>query len=233
MSADAERDTIHLPATYGIYEYEGYRMIGDGDEEFFISNRNFEAIDSFFSQGISKSICRLLDKSSDKKVRILDLAGGIESQASKDIKEKFGDGVQAVNIDIAHNVQKGQGADRAQGDATRLPIANSCVDIIYSYQFLPFLRRFGSGHTAQIKKTLSETTRVLKPGGIAFLDDEEEFSGTKSEKKLKELSDELGITIEAHESIYVKQESHLPKFWKKELRPAKFLIIKKPLSNQS
>lgn len=232
MSVDSERDTILLPTRYRIDTDDGYEMLRNGREDFFISNRNFAPIDSFFIHGVSKSIQSLLSAKPDTKVQVLDLAGGTESRAVKDIKEQFGDNVQAVNIDIAHNIQKGQGADRVQGDATRLPIADSSIDVIYSYEFLPFLMRFHSEHALQVKKVLSEITRVLKPGGIAFIYDEEELSRPKSGDKLRELANELGITIETHESIYVKQERYFPKFWKNELRPEKFLVMKKPLNGE-
>lgn len=231
MSSEQEGDIILLPAGYGRYEYEGYPMLGNRNEEFFVANRSFEMIDGFFSQEISNSIQTLRAAKPDKKVRILDLAGGIESQAVKDIKEQFGDSVQAVNIDFAHNVQKGQGAERIQGDATRLPIADACIDIIYSRQFLPFLRRFSSKHKLQVEKVLSEIARVLTPGGIAFIDDEGEISGTKLENNRKALEDKLGVTLETHESIYGRVKRKFPKFWKEEIKPAKFLVMKKPLNN--
>ena len=218
-----------LPDGYRFYKREECEMMGNGKEEFNVKNRSFLNIDGYFSQGISHRINESLDKRPGEQIRVLALAGGTESQAVKDIEKKFGNHVKALNIDIAQNIEKGEGAGRVQGDATYIPLADSSVDIVYSRQFLPFVRRFNPEHNIQIKKILSEVARVLKPGGTAFLDDEEELSGIKSDRKRQELVNEFGVILESHDSARpVGGDRNFPKFWSRSIRPEKFLVMKKP-----
>jgi len=172
-----------LPGGYRLFDQEGNMMMGNRREEFNVNNRSFLNIDMYFSQEVSGRINKLLSERPEKQILVLDLAGGTESRAVKDIEkeQKFGNRVKALNIDFAQNIEKGEGARRVQGDATQVPLADSCVDIVYSRQFLPFIRRFNPGHVLLVKKVLSEVARVLKPEGMAFLDDEEELSDIKSD----------------------------------------------------
>ena len=205
-------------------------MVGNRKEEFLVKNRSFLEVDMYFSQGISSTIKELLNKHPSRQIQVLDLAGGTESQAVKDIgKEKeFGSRVKALNIDFAQNIEKGNEARRVQGNVTHIPLADSSIDIVYSRQLLPFMRRFHPEHSLQVKIVLLEVARVLKPGGIAFLDDEEELSGAKSDKKRQELADEFGVILESHESAQQKKGSrNYPKFWSRKIRPGRFLVMRK------
>lgn len=221
---------VLLPSGYRLFDQEGYGMMGNGKEEFNVKNRSFLEVDMYFSQGISNTINELLNKRPSRQIQVLDLAGGTESQAVKDIeKEKeFGNRVMALNVDFAQNIEKGDKARRVQGDATHIPLTDSSIDIVYSRQLLPFMRRFDPEHGLQVKKVLSEVARVLKPGGIAFLDDEEELSGAKSDKKRRELADEFGVILETHDSTnQVWGDRNFPKFWVRSIRPRKFLVMRK------
>jgi len=225
-----ETNEVLLPSGYRLFDQEGYRMMGNRKEEFNIKNRSFLEVDMYFSQGISNTINELLNKRPSRQIQVLDLAGGTESQAVKDIeKEKeFGNRVVAFNIDFAQNIEKGDGSRRVQGDAINIPLTDSSIDVVYSRQFLPFMRRFDPGHGLQVKRVLSEVARVLKPGGIAFLDDEEELSGAKSDKKRQELADEFGVILETHDSArQVEENRNFPKFWGGSIRPEKFLVMRK------
>jgi len=225
-----ETNEVLLPGGYRLFDQEGYKMIGNRKEEFEVKNRSFYDIDGYFSQEISNSINELLNKHPGVQIRVLDLAGGTESQAVKDIeKEKeFGNRVIALNVDFAQSIKKGDGADRVQGDATNIPLADSSIDIVYSRQLLPFMRRFEPEHDLQVKKVLSEVARVLKPEGVAFLDDEEELSGAKSDKKRQELADEFGVILETHDSTnQVEGDRTFPKFWVRNIRQGKFLVMRK------
>jgi len=216
------------PGGYGFYDLEGTRMLGNKKEDFAIQNRNFSDIDMYFSQGVSRAINELLASRPNDQIQVLDLAGGTESKAIKDIEKKYANRVSSLNIDFAHDVEKGKGAQRVQGDVTHIPLADSSVDIVYSRQVLPFLARFEPEHYSQVKKALSEVSRVLKPGGIAFLDDEEELSGVKSDRKRQELSREYGVTLDTCDSaLEVEGERHFPKVWVNDIRPQKFLRMEK------
>jgi SAM-dependent methyltransferase len=230
-----ENNEIRLPSGYGIYEEQGNEMLGRArKEEFNIKNRSFLTVDKYFSQEISGTISEFLGKYPNRKIQVLDLAGGMESQAVKDIVriKEYGDRVKALNVDFAQNVEKGKGAHRVQGDAANIPLADSSVDIVYSRQFLPFIRNLNlvnREHVLQVKKVLSEVARVLKPGGIAFIDDEEELSGPKSDKKRRELAEEFGVVLQNRDSTNQTLENgKFPNFWNKNVRPQKFLVMRKP-----
>ena len=126
-----ETNEVLLPSGYRLFDQEGYRMMGNRKEEFNIKNRSFLEVDMYFSQGISNTINELLNKRPSRQIQVLDLAGGTESQAVKDIeKEKeFGNRVMAFNIDFAQNIEKGDGARRVQGDAINIPLTNSTIDV--------------------------------------------------------------------------------------------------------
>lgn len=224
-----ENNEVLLPQGYKLYDIEGNPMMGNKEEEFNVKNRNFKEVDEYFSNEISHKINELLTKNSNSQIRVLDLAGGTESRAVMEIEKEFGDRLKAINIDIALNTEKGNGTKRIQGDATNIPLVDSSVDIIYSRQLLPFILRFNREHYLQIKKILSEVARVLKPGGIAILDDEEELSGIKSEAKRRELAGELGVILEPHNSINNKRgDRNFPKFWNRDVIRQKFLVMTKP-----
>lgn len=223
-----ETSKVLLPNGYRFYEVEGHKMFGDSKEEFALENRSFFDIDMYFSQKISSAINTLLKSHSTGQIQILDLAGGTESRAVKDIEKEFENRVKALNLDFAQNIEKGKGAQRVQGNALHIPLANSSVDIVYSRQVLPFIRRFEREHSMQIKTVLSEVARVLKPGGIAFLDDEEELSGDKCGKKRQELAEEYGVVLETCDSAkQAAGERHFPKIWISDIRQRKFLLMKK------
>ena len=221
---------VLLPSGYRFFNQEGYRMVGNRKEEFLVINRSFSEVDRYFSKGISSAISELLNERPSRQIQVLDLAGGTESQAVKDIEKNkiFGHRVKALNVDFAQNIKKGDGARRVQANVIHIPLADSSIDIIYSRQLLPFMKRFNRQHSLQVKKVLLEVARVLKPGGIAFLDDEEELSGTKSDKKRRELADEFGVILETRDSaIPIKGNRNFPKFWGKSIRPGQFLVMRK------
>jgi ubiquinone/menaquinone biosynthesis C-methylase UbiE len=223
-----ENNEVLLPPGYRLYKLEGNSMIGNGKEDFNVKNRSFLEVDTYFSDEISRKISELLTKDPDSQIHVLDLAGGTESRAIGEIEKEFGDRVKAINIDIALNTEKGNEANRIQGDATHIPLVDSSIDIVYSRQLLPFILRFNREHSLQVKKVLSEVARVLKPGGIAILDDEEELSGIKSETKRRELATELGVRLESHDSFNNKRgDRNFPKFWNRGVKREEFLIMTK------
>jgi len=225
-----ETNEVLIPNGYKFFEVEDNPMLGSNNkkEEFAVKNRSFSDVDRYFSGGISREIKKLLGESPNEQIRVLDLAGGTESQAVRDIEKEFGNSVKALNIDFAQDIEKGKGADRVQGDATHIPLADASIQLVYCRQLLPFMKRFNSEHISQVNKVLSEVARVLKPGGIAFLDDEEELSGPKSDNKRQELADKLGVILESYDSVSLRKgDRNFPKFWDRGIRPAKFLVMKK------
>jgi len=225
-----ETNGVLIPNGYEFFEVEDNSMLGSNNkkEEFAIKNRNFSSVDSYFSGEISHEIKKLLEESPSEQIQILDLAGGTESQAVRDIEKEFGNSVKALNIDFAQDIERGKGANRVQGDATHIPLADSSIQIVYCRQLLPFMKRFNPEHSSQVNKVLGEVARILKPGGIAFLDDEEELSGIKSNDKRQELADKFGVILESHDSASLRKgDRNFPNFWDRGTRPAKFLVMKK------
>jgi len=223
-----EKGEILLPKDYRIFEREDVEMMGNGREEFAIKNRSYFDIDKYFSNSISAAINERLKE--NNMVYVLDLAGGIKSKAVRDIENNkdFEGRVKALNIDIAQAVKEGKEANRVQGDAASLPLADSSVDIVYSRQFLPFVRQFSHEHSIKMNSILSEVARVLRPEGVAFLDDEEELSGDRSEDKRRKIAENLGVVIESEESSsLVFNRKFLPRLWQNSLRLEKFLVMKK------
>jgi SAM-dependent methyltransferase len=221
-----------LPSRYHLFYNEEFLSIGNPKEEFAITNRIFEEIDLYFSQQISRTINELLSENPERKVVVVDLAGGMESRAAKDIKgeTKFNDRVTALNIDFAQKI--GNGSNVCIGEAAFIPLLNSSVDIVYSRQFLPFIRRFLPEHDLQIKDILTEVARILKPGGIAFLDDEEELSGKKAEIKRQKLANELRVSLEARDSVpLIRSKRHHLLFWSEYIATQKFLVMQKLRNN--
>ena len=219
-----------LPSGYRLFNQEGHRMVGNKKEEFLVRNRSFSEVDMYFSKGISSAINKLLNEHSSRQIQVLDLAGGTKSRAVKDIEKNkiFGHRVKALNVDFVQDIKKGDGARRVQASATHIPLADSSIDIAYSRQLLPFMKRFDREHSLQVKKVLLEVARVLKPGGIAFLDDEEELSGVKSDNKRRELADEFGVILETRDSASpIKGNRNFPKFWDRNIRLGQFLVMKK------
>jgi ubiquinone/menaquinone biosynthesis C-methylase UbiE len=224
-----ETGKVLLPEGYRLFEIEENKMLGKGEEEFNIKNRSFLEVDLYFAQGISRSIKEFLNKRPKDRIYVLDIAGGTESQAVKDIEKEFGSRVKAINVDIAQDIEKGKGADRIQGNAIRIPLADASMDVIYSNQFLVDVGHTKQEHTFKLNRILSEIARVLKSGGVVFLDDNGEFSGTgaKSEEKRKRLAEELGVVLETRDSAPMEHWQRKYFKWTCGFKPQKFLVMRK------
>jgi len=228
MSLEVNKNELMLPKGYSTFNQEGCSMVGNKDNEYLLKDRTFKAIDGYFSKNISKTISEMQNRHPGRQIQILDLAGGAKSQAVRDIGRDFGNSVKAINVDLVQNIEKGAGALRAQGNATHIPLSNSSINIVYCRQFLPFLKRFRREHKSQVNIVLSEVARILKLGGMAFLDDEEELSGLKSNNERQELADRLGVILETQDSKNpIWTNRNFPKFWRRDIRPEKFLVMRK------
>lgn len=226
---DADKELIS-PTGYGFFEVEGHSMVGNKSNEYYLSNRSFNEVNTYFSEEISRAINELLSNHPERKICILDLAGGGESRAIKDIGKRWGNRVNAINADLIHKISDKDKPVRIQADATLIPLGSSSVDIIYCRQFLPFLNRFSRDHRPQVETVLSEVSRILKSGGVAFLDDEEEISGSKSEARRQELAGKLGVMLDTRDSQLIKEETGISRFWHKNPRMERFLLMKKSIA---
>ena len=71
----------------------------------------------------------------------------------------------AKGIDISPGMleqAKARGLDVVEGSATDLPFEDSSFDLVYSFKVL--------AHIEQITGAMNEVARVLRPGGVAFLE---------------------------------------------------------------
>src|SRR5690606_25853177 len=143
------------------------RMLLRGEESFYLSHRRFDEIDTYFSGMVSQHIEELLGKIHDRPVRILDLGGGVGSAAVRDVQQKYGDRVTVINVDIAHEKQEENNVQRVQAEVEHLPFATGSIDMAYSYQLFPFLKRLQKEHDQHVRQGVAEIARVLSPGGVA------------------------------------------------------------------
>lgn len=213
---------IVLPPKSRIDIIDGNDMLLRGSEEFYLSHRGFPEIDAYFSGLISNQITDSLAAKTEEPVQVIDIGGGVGSEAVKDIAKKYGNAVRAINVDIAHDTRLGYSANRVQAEVQHLPFPSEGTDIVFSVQLFPFLR---SG----AEEGLAEISRILRPGGIALINDEERFSGKgKSEMRTK-LGESWGVVLEARDSVLSIDKREFPRFWRKDNRPEQFLVIRKPL----
>ena len=130
---------------------------------------------------------------------VLDVAGGVESQAVRDISEDFHE-VGAVNLDIAVGQDPAfRGHPVIWGDMYQMPIRSNSIDAaicVYMVQAIP--------HQIDYIKIAKEVHRVLKPEGRFFVNglfsvvmEDEKYNGFKS------LGIPLGLRYEAR--ILIKQ----------------------------
>lgn len=158
--------------------YEGYSVGGnptdvqvlvsaDKKESFLLLDRTFSEVDSDLGQTVSLFIEYYISHS-QHPVTILDIAGGVKSQSAQDLANIYSDCVKVTNIDIAaEERQLGPNAQAHRMDALNLQFADSSFDLVYSYQFLPWLGT--TGIFSRTTRAILEATRVLKPGGTAIL----------------------------------------------------------------
>lgn len=194
-----------------------------------VTNNRFVTIDDYFNNSISRAIGSLIQ--SQKHVKILDLAGGIHSEAVDDIALWYGDSVTAFNVDIATQPYEPLSFDNnsfaVQGDVERLPVADEAIDIVYSAQLLPYYR-----HRKDFEgelRILKEIKRVLRPGGVAILD--EYYFSSLNPFQLQQKGEELGIqfslekrntTLLRNIQIFIDNGFHKPNI----------LVMRKPLSDR-
>ncbi len=74
-------------------------------------------------------------------------------------------GKRVVAIDLAREALRAlpDDADRLQADATRIPLADNCVDLFVSFQLIEHVP------TESAVQILEEIKRVLRPGGRGFV----------------------------------------------------------------
>lgn len=224
---------ITHPENYHINNEEDISLLENPNERehFAVINRRFNEINYYFANNLFEEISRRSQNTTREIVRVLDIGGGVKSQAVADIGKIFkGKNVFALNVDVAHQNELDAETVRVFGDVSMLPIESDSIDVAYSRQLFPFLKRFHKQHGEKMKQGFAEIARVLAPGGIAFIDDEEEISGSdpRAEKKRKDLQKVLTATLECHRSNKLVTQRTFPRIWKKIEHNSNFLVLRKP-----
>lgn len=172
-------------------------------EYFFLTNRDFKEINHSFSNLPSRAIAKLKEeKNTEEPIRILDLGGGIEAKAAGDIAEKYGgekdERIQVFSLDMTARKKEQQGLHQVVGDVLQLPIKDSSIDMAYSRMSIVLLEEIDP---KILGKALEETARVLRPGGLLFIDKTytERLGRSPDTNLLKELGEKLGVTFYSRE----------------------------------
>lgn len=100
-------------------------------------------------------------------MRVLDLGGGRNSETAGQLQKELGSGVHVINVDLVHNKEIQSPVSRVQADTFSLPLQDETIDLVYSFQLLPFLK-----NEKTYMRSLREIARVLKQGGVALLDEQ-------------------------------------------------------------
>lgn len=147
-------------------------------EEFKLSNRHFEVIDYYVSYKFLGLIIKKIKENSGRKVVVLDLGGGVNSEAVRGIlRHPFLKGkVKVINVDLfARNIPReeleAEGIDSNdiviinEDFATGTGVPDDSVDAVISYQVLDYVV------SVNFSLVLDNVARVLAPGGEALIDE--------------------------------------------------------------
>lgn len=137
-------------------------------ESFLLIERRFTGvIDEIFGRLPSRLIEYYLENKKVDPVRILDIGGGRDGAAAKDIAQTYL-GVDVANIDIVAVNERSGNFTSKQGDVINLQLPDASIDLAYSHQVLPFMST--KDNFERPVRAIEEATRVLRPGGVALID---------------------------------------------------------------
>lgn len=187
----------------------------DTSEFFRLTGRKFEDIDHYLGYLPSQMIEYLLHK--NWRINIADFGGGRDSVTIDAIKERYGRRVKALNVDLLPNKPTHLiTARRVQADITRLPLADNSIHLGLSFQVLPHMET-----DAKALDALKEIGRVLVPGGVAFIDDNNMISGNPDFSNVFELEDTMGCILTTRLGNNARpEEVHFGE-------PSRFLMVQK------
>lgn len=207
-------------------------------EWFFLTNRSFKEINHSFANLPSRAIAQLkMLKQENEPIRILDIGGGIEAQAAEDIVDKYRNDqdkrIQVFSLDLTARKKEKEGLHHIVGDSLILPIKSSSVDIAYSRMNISLLEE---SDPTMLARVLKEAMRILKPGGVFFLDKTytERLGRAPDSTEFKKLSDELNVAFYSKElGLFLGPLERILNKLNKEYPDWKFIImIKEPVDEK-
>lgn len=167
-------DRIHLsggdkidPESFqrGLYPHWG--ILRRQGEAFLLTDRAFIQIDRFFWHLPSRLIEFYLSSPQADQVRILDIGGGRDATAAREIASRY-PLAQVVNVDIVAINERRGNLTSIRGDLCDLSLPDASIDFAYSHQVLPFMRR--ADDFGRHIRVIDEFFRVLKVGGVGAID---------------------------------------------------------------
>lgn len=145
------------------------RYDGQPKEWFRLTDRTFPAINHYFGYLPSQFIEYLVGKL-DRKLLIADIGGGKKSLCAQGIAEKYGDKAEVVNVDLIHVAEPHPGnVTPLKADACNIPLRTGGIDLALSFQFFPHLEN--DGQYTKGMGVIGEIARILRPGGVALIDE--------------------------------------------------------------
>jgi len=204
------------------FKIEKDRLVHEKTKEYFlIRNRSLDEIDHTFRGLIKKIVPAMVDIYGKGNVKILDVGGGQESKASKELANL---NVQVFNADLlARPSDKKANFYPLPASVFNLPFENSTFDFIFTRQLLPYF------NPTKNDKALNEIARVMKPGAVGLVD-EPFYSHPKYYKTdLKKLEGQLSSKISIVDTgMFLDLTDKLQKIVDPEMfPPGKFLVIQK------
>lgn len=152
-------------------------------EEFLLTNRHFEVIDYYANCKFLGLIIKKIKENPGRKIVILDLGGGVDSEAVRGIlKHPFLKGkVKVINADmfarsIPEKELQAEGIDPNnivivnEDFATGASVEDNSVDAVISYQVLDKISN------ARLLLVLDNVARVLAPGGETLMDESDRIT---------------------------------------------------------
>lgn len=182
----------------GLFPHKGILVKEDGQEAFLLTDRPFRHFINRFFQHIPKDAIEFFIRQG-REVVVVDLGGGADGDTGNDIAETYPQ-ISVVNIDLVAKPYRAGNFESVRGDICELRLPDKFADVVLSHQVLPFF--FEDEGLQKHRRALGEVARILKPGGIATIDDEVYSREGYGSPVLEELQRGLGLSISIRRKSY-------------------------------